>query len=155
VIELREEPADGAAARALFAQYMALVRERSGIVDLAPIERIFATEDAFAAADAAWLVAYADGAPVACGGLRTLAPGVGEIKRMFVAAPARRRGVGRRLLRALEQRARTAGHERVRLLTTPMLSEACALYAAEGYTEIERVGLPGRPEEIWLEKTLA
>jgi GNAT superfamily N-acetyltransferase len=154
VIELRDEPADGDAARTLFAQYMALVRERSGIVDFKPVERIFATEDAFAAADAAWLVAYADGAPVACGGLRTLAPGVGEIKRMFVSAGARRRGLGRRLLRTLEQRARAAGHERVRLLTTPMLSEACALYAAEGYTEVQRVRQPGRHVEIWLEKAL-
>jgi GNAT superfamily N-acetyltransferase len=154
VIELRDEPAGGDAARALFAQYMALVRERSGVAEFEPIERIFATEDVFAGSDGAWLVAYADGSPVACGGLRTLAPGVGEIKRMFVAAPARGRGLGRRLLRALEQRARAAGHERVRLLTTPMLSEACALYAAEGYTEIERASPPGRPAEIWLEKAL-
>lgn len=154
MIELRDEPADGPAARALFEQYMQLVRERSGIADFAPAERIFASADVFAADDAAWIVAYADGEPVGCGGLRTLAPGVGEIKRMFVAAPARGRGLGRRLLRALEERAAAAGHERVRLLTTPMLSEACALYAAEGYAEIERAQHGRGPVEIWLEKVL-
>jgi GNAT superfamily N-acetyltransferase len=154
VIELRDEPSGSRASRALFEQYMALVRERSGIEDFTPVERIFATEDAFAADDAAWVVAYVDGAPAGCGGLRTLAPGVGEIKRMFVAAPARGRGLGRRLLHALEARAVAAGHTRVRLLTTPMLSEACALYAAEGYAEIERVPPAAGPVEIWLEKAL-
>ena len=155
MIELRDEPADGPAARALFDEYMQLVRERSGIEDFAPVERIFASADAFAGADGAWLTAYLDGRPVGCGGLRTLAPGIGEIKRMFVTAAARGHGVGRRLLRALEERAAAAGHARVRLLATPMLGEACALYAAEGYAEIERTDPGGgRPVEIWLEKQL-
>lgn len=154
MIELRDEPADGPAARALFEQYMALVRERSRIEDFAPVERIFATADVFAAPDAAWLVAYVDGEPAGCGGLRTLAPGVGEVKRMFVAARARGHGLGRRLLRTLESRAAAAGHERVRVLTTPMLSEACALYAAEGYEEIERIERGEAPVEIWMEKRL-
>lgn len=155
MIELRDEPSGSPASRALFDEYMALVRERSGIEDFVPVERIFATEDAFAADDAAWVVAYRDGAPVGCGGLRTLAAGIGELKRMFVTAPARRHGVGRCLLRELEARAVAAGHSHVRLLTTPMLAEACALYAAEGYAEIERGPEGGAPVEIWLEKALA
>ena len=73
---------------------------------------------------------------------------------MFVTAPARGSGLGRRLLHALEARAVANGHTRVRLLTTPMLSEACALYATEGYTEIERVQRGMEPVEIWLEKAL-
>jgi GNAT superfamily N-acetyltransferase len=154
VIELRDEPSGSPASRALFDEYMALVRERSGIEDFVPVARIFATEDAFAAAGAAWIVAYRDGAPVGCGGLRTLAAGIGELKRMFVTAPARRHGVGRCLLRELEARAAAAGHSHVRLLTTPMLAEACALYAAEGYAEIERGPEGGGPVEIWLEKAL-
>ena len=155
MIELRDEPADGPAARALFAQYMRLVGERAGIEDFAPVDRIFATEDAFAAAGAAFVVAYLDGAAVGCGGLRTLAPGTGEIKRMFVVAAARGQGLGRLLLRTLEQRAAAAGHTRVRLLTTPMLREACALYAAEGYLELGRADPgAGQPVEIWLEKRL-
>lgn len=155
MIELRDEPSGGAAARVLFEQYLALVRERVGDENFFPGERIFATEDAFAATDAAWLVAYVDDTPVGCGGLRTLSPGIGEIKRMFVAAPARGTGLGRRLLRALEARAALAGHTYVRLLTTPMLAEACALYAAEGYVEIARVENAGDPVEIWQEKALA
>ena len=154
MIELRDEPADGPAARALFERYIVLVRERLHDDDFVPGERIFASEHAFAGAGGAWLVAYLDGEPVGCGGLRTLAPRIGEIKRMFVVPPVRGRGVGRRLLRALEERARAAGHERVRLLTTPLLAEACALYAAAGYVEISRVERGDAPVEIWLEKAL-
>lgn len=154
MIELRDERSGSPASRALFDEYMDLIRVRSGIDDFVPVERIFATEDAFAAGDAAWMVVYIDGAPVACGGLRTLAPGIGEIKRMFVTDGARGRGVGRYLLRELEARALAAGHSRVRLLTTPMLSEACVLYAAEGYVEISRGPHGEGPVEIWLEKAL-
>lgn len=154
-VELRDEPADGPAARALFERYIALVRERLQDEQFRPPEHIFATEDAFAAPGAAWIVAYRDGRPVGCGGLRALAPGIGEIKRMFVAPGARGEGLGRALLRELERRARAAGHERVRLLTTPVLREARRLYASEGYMEIGRAARPGQPTEIWLEKRLA
>jgi serine phosphatase RsbU (regulator of sigma subunit)/GNAT superfamily N-acetyltransferase len=152
--EIREEPPDGPAAQALYAQYMDLLRDRLG-ASFAPTERIFGRTDAFAAADGAWLVAYdEDGEPVGCGGLRPLAPGVGEIKRMFVAADARGAGHGRRILRALELRAAAHGHRRVRVLTTEVLAEAIALYAAEGYRTIQRTARDGRPVEIWMEKDL-
>jgi GNAT superfamily N-acetyltransferase len=151
--EIRPEAADGPAAQALFEQYMALLGER--IAGFVPSERIFASEDVFAGEGGAWLVAYdEDGAPVGCGGLRTLAPGVGEIKRMFVTPHARGAGLGRRLLRELEHRAAAHGHHRVRLLTTPVLSEAIALYDAEGYRTLRRTQRAGEPVEIWLEKEL-
>jgi GNAT superfamily N-acetyltransferase len=151
-VEIREEPADGPAARLLFEQYLALVRDRIG-PDLVPSERIFATPEG--SAGSTWLVIY-DGAgrPIGCGGLQTLAPGVGEIKRMFVTGRARGRGLGRRLLRELEWRAARGGLSRVRLLTTEVLGEARALYAAEGYAPIERIEREGLPVEIWLEKAL-
>lgn len=155
MIELRDEPPDGPAAAELFAQYLALVRVRLQDDAFAAVERIFATTAAFAEPGAVWLVAYRDGAAVGCGGLRPLDAGVGEIKRMFVTAAARGEGIGRLLLGALERRAERAGIERVRLLTTPVLAEACALYASAGYAEIERVARPGLPTEIWLEKALA
>ena len=152
--EIRPEAADGPAGQALFKQYMTLVCDR--IPGFVPNERIFASEDVFAGEGGAWLVAYdEDGAPVGCGGLRTLAPGVGEIKRMFVTPHARGAGVGRRLLRELEHRAAAHGHRRVRLLTTPVLSEAIALYDAEGYRTLRRTQRAGEPVEIWMEKELA
>ncbi len=150
---LRSERPDGAASRALFAEYLADVRGRLG-EDFVPTERVFGSDEAFAAVGAAWLVVYEDGRPVACGGLRTLAPGVGEIKRIFVTATARGRGHARRLLGALERRAGEHGHRSVRLLTTDVLHEAIALYEAAGYRVVGRVEHPRAPVEVWLEKPL-
>jgi GNAT superfamily N-acetyltransferase len=152
-IEIRADAADGPVARDLYRQYMALVCER--LPGFVPSERIFASEDAFAGDGGAWLVAYdAGGAPVGCGGLRTLAPGVGEIKRMFVVERARGTGLGRRLLRELERRAAACGHGCVRVVTTEVLREAIALYDAEGYRVLGRTERAGEPVEIWMEKAL-
>jgi GNAT superfamily N-acetyltransferase len=84
----------------------------------------------------AFLVAFDGDAAVACGGVRTLAPGLGEVKRMYVVPTARRRGIARRLLSSLEELAATLGHERVRLDTSAVQPEALALYHACGYVEI-------------------
>ena len=87
---IRHEDATGDGSRALFAEYIDLVRERLGDA-FVPTEQIFATEDDFDGEGAAWLVVYDGDVAVACGGLRRLTPGVAEIKRMFVTAPARGR----------------------------------------------------------------
>ena len=150
---IRSEAPTGEASRALFDEYMALVRERLGDA-FNPSEDIFATEAAFDGPGTAWLVVYADGVPVACGGLRPLGAGVAEIKRMFVTAAARGRGHGRALLAELERRARDAGYDRVRLYTTEVLHEARALYADAGYHRIEMPNVDDRAEDIWLEKRL-
>jgi GNAT superfamily N-acetyltransferase len=150
---IRSEPPTGAASRALFDEYMALVRARLGDA-FTPSEDIFATEAAFDGPGTAWLVVYEHGRPVACGGLRPLGAGVGEIKRMFVTAEARGRGHGRALLAELERRARDAGYDRVRLYTTQVLHEARALYGDAGYREIDVPALQHRAEDVWLEKRL-
>ena len=149
---IRHEAATGAAARALFAEYMDLVAARLGGA-FVPTEEIFATEDDFDAAGAAWLVGYDGDVAVACGGLRRLAPGVAEIKRMFVTAPARRRGHARALLAELERLAAQDGCERVRVYTTEVLREARALYSASGYHPEGVVAIDGRIE-LSLEKAI-
>lgn len=148
-----EEPPTGEASRALFAEYMALVRERLGDA-FNPSEEIFATESAFDGPGTAWLVVYDGDAAVACGGLRPLEPPIAEIKRMFVTAAARGRGHGRALLAELERRAREFGYERVRLYTTRVLFEARALYDDAGYYRIEAANVDDRAEDVWLEKRL-
>ncbi len=75
-----------------------------------------------------YLVAYEGEQPVAGGGLRHLADGVAEIKRMYVCPEARSRGVARALLVALEEDARSLGYGVVRLDTGPKQVHALALY---------------------------
>jgi GNAT superfamily N-acetyltransferase len=154
MIEVHHEPPDAPAAQALFAAYIEDVRRRLG-VEFMPSEDIFATTEAFNGPGSAWLVIYEDGQPVACGGLRPLPPDAGEIKRMFVVETARGRGHARRLLAELEAIARDAGQRRIRLLTTSVLTEARALYQAQGYDVVEEFAMrdPDRTD-YWLEKTL-
>jgi GNAT superfamily N-acetyltransferase len=151
MLELRPEPPDGAASRALWEEYMADVAARLGPA-FRPTERIFATEDAFSAPGAAWLVGYEDGRAVCCGGLRPLPEaGACELKRMFVTTGARRRGHGRALLAELERLALERGRPRVRLFTTEVLVEARALYEASGYAVAGTVR-DGDRTDLWLEK---
>lgn len=101
----------------------------------------------------AFLLAEERGVAVACGGVRTLAPGLGEVKRMYVVRPARRRGIARRILGELETLARELGHARVRLDTSAVQPEALALYHATGYVEIADYN--GNPFAThWFEKRL-
>ena len=76
--------------------------------------------------------------PVGCGALRRIAPGVGEIKRMWLHPDARSLGLGKRLLDALESAAAAAGDREIRLDTNAALGAAIALYEAAGYRRIAR-----------------
>ena len=78
----------------------------------------------------------ADGEPLGCGALRSLGDGVAEVKRMYVVPAARRRGVSRAVLAALEDAARERGYRRVRLDTGPSQPAARHLYDVTGYRSI-------------------
>ena len=102
----------------------------------------------------AFFVAYEERQPVACGALRTLEPGVGEIRHVWVHPDARRLGLARRILAELEQAAVTHHFTVVRLDTHATLTEAQAMYRACGYAEI-----PAYVDHVyashWFEKRLA
>jgi DNA-binding MarR family transcriptional regulator/N-acetylglutamate synthase-like GNAT family acetyltransferase len=102
----------------------------------------------------AFLIARIAGQPAGCGGLRTLAPGVGELMRMWVDGAHRGLGIGKRLLAALEEQAETLGHARVRLYTNRSLDEAKAMYRAAGYVEIDHYNDDPYADH-WFEKRLA
>jgi len=94
-----------------------------------------------------------DGTVVGCGGLWQLAPGIGEIKRMWVASEARGKGVGGLLLRSLEDHARRRHFNTVRLDTNGELTTAIAMYRKRGYRKVEAYN--DNPfAEHWFEKTL-
>jgi GNAT superfamily N-acetyltransferase len=88
----------------------------------------------------AFLVAWLDGAAVGCAGVRAHERDVGEIKRMYTRPAARRCGVARALLGAIEQRAQTLGYVRLVLETGTEQPEAIALYESSGYALIDGYG---------------
>ncbi len=101
----------------------------------------------------AFLVASIDGERVAGGCVKTTAPHVGSLKRMWVADAARGLGIGRRMLAALEDQARALGITTLRLETNKTLQEAIALYRSAGY----RAAAPFNADPYathWFEKRL-
>ena len=95
----------------------------AGVAELAPPAGTF-------------LVGYRDGQAVCAGGIKRLPDGACEIKRMYVVPAARKQGVARSLLRALEDAARGLGYRIVRLDTGPLQPHARGLYESEGYMPI-------------------
>ncbi|MEU9332157.1 helix-turn-helix domain-containing GNAT family N-acetyltransferase [Streptomyces sp. NPDC048290] len=128
-------PVPGAApdARSALASYAAdldvLFPEGYDPADLVTAEEVSGDAGAF-------FVAYEEDRVVGCGGLRRLEPGVAEIKHVWVHREARRLGLARRLLEALESEAVRRNWPTVRLDTHPSLKAAQAMYRATGYTEI-------------------
>lgn len=66
-----------------------------------------------------------------------LALGEAHIRMLGVVPAARARGAGRALMRAAEERARTAGKTFVTLNTTPLMEAAQAMYRSMGYERVE------------------
>ena len=88
----------------------------------------------------AFVVARIGNRPVACGAVREIDPGVGEIKRMFVRPEHRGQGIARAILAALEIRAAELGYSILRIETGSRQPEAVALYKSAGYAPIPPFG---------------
>ncbi|WP_182524065.1 GNAT family N-acetyltransferase [Nocardioides dongkuii] len=104
--------------------------------------------------DGVFLVATA-GIGVVCGcvALARVTGDVGEVRRLHVAPNFRRRGLGRRLMSEVEQRARSMGLVALRLDTRGDLVESQRLYESLGYHQTPAHS--GGPfSDRWYGKTL-
>jgi GNAT superfamily N-acetyltransferase len=119
----------------LIAQVQAEYVARYGGPDRTPID-----PTAFDPPSGTFLLGLVEGEPVACGAYRRHEDEVAEIKRMYVRAGWRRRGIARELLAELETRAAAAGYHRAVLETGLAQPEALALYPSAGWTPIPGYG---------------
>lgn len=146
------EPADGPDAQACLAAYVdeldvifpgGFRPDSCGVVDVADYQP----------PGGGFIVARMAGRAVGCAGVRTLAPGLGEIKRMWLHPDVRGGGNGRRLLAVCEDLSRTLGHRAVRLDTSRHLQAAIGLYRATGYVAIDRYN-DNADADHWFQKVL-
>jgi ribosomal protein S18 acetylase RimI-like enzyme len=96
---------------------------------------------------------------VGMGALRELGDGVGEIKRMYIRPKYRGRGLGKRLLGKLMEKAREFGYMVLRLDTADFMTVAQSIYRSVGFKEIDEY--PGceipewyRQYSLFMEKKL-
>lgn len=133
VVDARGDDAQQAMA-AYFAELDALFAD-----GFDPGDALTADVGAYDPPNGAFVVAYtADRRPAGCGGMWTIEPGVGEIKRMWVDPEWRGVGLAGRILVDLEERSRACEHSRTVLDTNGVLHDAIAMYERSGYRSIER-----------------
>jgi putative acetyltransferase len=136
----RATAADTAAARelvfAVLAEYGFTPEPQGTDADLADLEAGFLADGGLfdVAVDP-------DGRLAACCGMKVLGDGRVELRKMYVRADCRGRGLGRRLLERALAWARARGFPRVELETASRLEEAVALYRKAGF-----VPRPGKPD---------
>ena len=141
---LRLAPAgfDDPATQALVAEVQAEYTVLYGEPDVTPLDA-----GVFERPNGAFFLGLEDEVPVAMGGWRLrrdVTPWAGvvsaEVKRMYVAPAARRRGHARTLLAHLEDTARRAGADAMVLETGTAQPEAIAMYLAAGYEPVASFG---------------
>ena len=136
-LRIERLPLDDPIAAALIDELQADLDDRYGVEDDGGTAwRAEVTPEKVVPPHGAFLVAWWEDEPVGCGAVKRLDAGVAEIKRMYVAERARRRGIARQLLTRLEAEARTLGYERMQLETGDVQSESVALYESAGWTRI-------------------
>lgn len=82
-----------------------------------------------------FVVAYLEGKPIGCGCIKPLSKFGCELKRMFVKAGHRRKGIAVKILEKLEAEARKRGYRKILLETGPYQPEAINLYKKLGFEE--------------------
>lgn len=88
--------------------------------------------------EALWCLVEDGGAVVGCVGVRPLAPGVCELKTLFVFERLQGQGWGRRLAERAVGHVRERGYAAMRLDTISTSKNAIALYRRLGFEDIER-----------------
>jgi putative acetyltransferase len=102
----------------------------------------------------AFLLAQEQGQNLGCVGLRALASGAGEIKRLYTVPAARGRGVGRLLALAIVARGRELGYERLLLDTLPSMQQAQRLYITLGFAPTSAYRFNPVPGTVFMELML-
>ena len=123
------------------AQVRELFREYGTIPDFCACftgfeEEVQSLPGMYAPPEGRLLLDYVDGDAAGCVGLRKMAPGVCEIRRLYVRPQFRGKRLGRELAEAIIAQAREAGYRTARLGTLPVMKEAIALYQSLGFAQV-------------------
>ena len=83
------------------------------------------------------LLVYDGKLPIACGSFKAYAPGIVEMKRIYVDEAYRGKKISKTVLAKLEERAKMKGFHRAILQTRNACTAAVHLYRSTGYVQID------------------
>lgn len=134
-------------------EYLRWVRDHHGVdlVERHPqvVDEAWRTATIYGPPRGALVVAMTGFVPAGTVGIAEVAPGVAELRRMYVRPALRRRGIGTALLACGIHAARQRGFELLRLETVPALTAAAhRLYARAGFRESGPRSGAGHPGSI-------
>lgn len=89
-----------------------------------------------------------NGAVAGMGGLRTVKPGIVEMKRVYVLPNQRGGGLGAKITQRLVEDAKLFGHREMWLDTGPFMTSAHRLYESLGFRDIPAYPEAEVPEEL-------
>ena len=99
------------------------------------------------------IVAYHNNNPAGCGAFKQYAPGVMEVKRIFVDPAYRGKGIAEKVMTALEDWAAELAVKQMILETGDLQQAAVALYEKIGYKLVDNYGqYSGAPSSICFSK---
>ena len=111
-------------------------------------------EAQYSAPEGAVILAYKDETPVGCVGIRKNAPGIAELKRMYVHPEYRRYKIGIKLLNMALETATELGYNTIRLDTLPTMIPAINLYRSVGFYDIPSYRFNPVDGAVYMEKKL-
>jgi GNAT superfamily N-acetyltransferase len=83
------------------------------------------------------IIAFYQGEPAGCVGLRKLEKNICEMKRLYVRPRYRAMGVGKALAESIIREAGVRGYKHMRLDTVPSMKKARGLYLSMGFKKID------------------
>ncbi|WP_162794712.1 GNAT family N-acetyltransferase [Nonomuraea lactucae] len=148
---------DAAAVSALMVEYLTWASgrllEEYGVDSPTDLDSVSGSLGAYTPPTGSMTVAEQGGDLIAVGALRTLTPGVVEVKRMYVAPRWRARRLGSAILDHLLREAHeTLRATTVRLDTCRFMADAQRLYLARGFVErgpYEGTEIPPHLQQYW------
>lgn len=151
-LQIRDDDPSAAASLACLQAYYDLLAEKIQGITRDMLTLPLSDPEKYRTPQGAFLIAWSDDLPVGCVSLRPLDATTAEVKRLWVDPSARGQGLARRLMHAIESRARALGYTALKLDTNAALTEAIALYRADGWSDIP--AYTSFPATHWLGKAL-
>ena len=103
----------------------------------------------------ALLLARKNNMVLGCVALKPLAPGVAEIKRLYVVQEGRGLGLGGALVSAILREAARLSYREIKLDTLPHMTQAIALYRSFGFEPVPPYGSFPYPDLLCFGRALA